>query len=122
MKKLITEREVIAVWRARSHEIRIPFNGVVTPAAADFAKAHGIEIIKHIPQQNDSPGSRNALTDKIVIGSDHGGFELKELLKTYLLELGFEIEDVGTHSTDSVDYPDFAHQVAQKVARERSRG
>lgn len=51
---------------------------------------------------------------KIAIGADHAGFEYKELLKTYLAE-GYEIKDFGTYSSDSVDYPDFAHPVASAV-------
>lgn len=50
---------------------------------------------------------------KIAIGADHAGFEYKELLKSYLTE--YELKDFGTHSTDSVDYPDFAHPVASAV-------
>lgn len=52
---------------------------------------------------------------KIAIGADHAGFELKALVKKYLTEKGFVIEDKGCHSLDSVDYPDFAHPVAQAV-------
>ncbi len=51
----------------------------------------------------------------ITIGADHGGFELKEALKKDLTTLGFEINDVGTNSKNAVDYPDFAHAVAQLV-------
>ncbi len=54
---------------------------------------------------------------KIVIGSDHGGYDLKEDIKAYLKELGHEFADYGTHSKESVDYPDFAFLVAQAVAR-----
>jgi len=50
---------------------------------------------------------------KIAIGADHAGFEYKDLLKSYLTE--YELKDFGTHSTDSVDYPDFAHPVASAV-------
>ncbi|WP_199140516.1 ribose 5-phosphate isomerase B [Pedobacter sp. ASV12] len=50
---------------------------------------------------------------KIAIGADHAGFEYKEMLKTYLSD--YEIKDFGTHSADSVDYPDFAHPVASAV-------
>ena len=50
---------------------------------------------------------------KIAIGADHAGFEYKEILKTYLMY--YEVEDFGTHSLDSVDYPDFAHPVASAV-------
>lgn len=53
----------------------------------------------------------------IAIGSDHAGFELKEKIKKYLLELEHEYEDFGTNSNDSVDYPDFASKVAESVAR-----
>ena len=52
---------------------------------------------------------------KIAIASDHAGFELKEFIKSYLLEKGFEVKDFGTTSTVSCDYPDFAHPAAQSV-------
>ena len=62
------------------------------------------------------PVSVQTSTKKIVaIGADHGGYELKEALKSDLTALGFEIQDVGTNSKDAVDYPDFAHAVAQAV-------
>jgi ribose 5-phosphate isomerase B len=51
----------------------------------------------------------------VAIGADHGGLELKEALKPELKSLGFDINDVGTNSKDAVDYPDFAHAVAQAV-------
>lgn len=50
---------------------------------------------------------------KIAIGSDHAGFEYKELLKSFLSD--HEVKDFGTFSPDSVDYPDFAHPVADAV-------
>jgi ribose 5-phosphate isomerase B len=59
----------------------------------------------------------------IPIASDHAGFELKETLRDRLLELGFEVRDLGTDSTSSTDYPDFAHPVAQMVSNgEAQRG
>ena len=54
---------------------------------------------------------------KIAIGADHAGFSLKEKLKKYLLEKGIEVKDFGTHSEQSVDYPDFAHPVANAVEK-----
>lgn len=55
---------------------------------------------------------------KIAIGSDHGGFELKEIIKEYITkDLNFEIIDFGTYSTIAVDYPDFAFLVADAVSR-----
>jgi len=52
---------------------------------------------------------------KIAIGADHGGYELKERLKTVITELGHEVIDVGCHSIASVDYPDFAAAVSTQV-------
>lgn len=53
---------------------------------------------------------------RIAVGSDHAGYELKQTLKLYLEQLGHAVEDCGTRSTDSCDYPDFAHAVATQVA------
>ena len=50
---------------------------------------------------------------KIAIGSDHAGFDYKKILKDFLSD--YEVKDFGTHSLDSVDYPDFAHPVASAV-------
>ena len=53
---------------------------------------------------------------KIAIGSDHGGFLLKEELKKYLLDKGFDVSDVGTNSLDSCHYPEFAVKCANLVS------
>ena len=52
---------------------------------------------------------------KIALASDHAGFELKEKIEKYLINKGFEVFDFGTHSEESVDYPDFVHPLAQAV-------
>ena len=52
----------------------------------------------------------------IAIGSDHAGFKLKNELLVYLLEKGLELQDFGPDSADSVDYPDYAHKVAESVS------
>jgi len=54
--------------------------------------------------------------ERIPIASDHAGFELKERLRAALAELGYEVEDIGTYSTASTDYPDYAHPLAQEVS------
>lgn len=53
---------------------------------------------------------------KIVIASDHGGFELKQHIMAYLDKLGYEYTDFGCYSTESMDYPDIAFSAAQAVA------
>jgi ribose 5-phosphate isomerase B len=55
------------------------------------------------------------LPAKIVIGSDHAGFEYKEAIKNYLEKNNIHIVDVGTYSTDSCDYPDYAHAAANEI-------
>jgi ribose 5-phosphate isomerase B len=54
---------------------------------------------------------------QLTVGSDHAGFPLKESLAAYLRKLGHQVIDVGTHSTDPVDYPDFAEAVADVLRR-----
>ncbi len=53
---------------------------------------------------------------KIALGADHAGFPLKETIRGYLLSKGYEVEDHGASSAQSVDYPDFAERVAKRVA------
>jgi len=52
---------------------------------------------------------------KLAIGSDHAGYETKETVKEWLESQNYEVDDFGTHSTESCDYPDFTHPVAEKV-------
>lgn len=60
---------------------------------------------------------------KIAIGSDHAGYDLKESIKAHVSSLGHDVEDVGTHSKESVDYPVYAEKVASLVAAsEADRG
>lgn len=60
---------------------------------------------------------------KIAIGSDHAGFEMKALIVKIIREMGFEVNDMGTDSSCSVDYPDYAFTVAQAVSNgEYERG
>jgi ribose 5-phosphate isomerase B len=58
-------------------------------------------------------------TKKIVIAADHAGFELKEKIIDYLKGKQFNVEDLGTYTPDSVDYPDYGHALAEHVASKR---
>ena len=53
---------------------------------------------------------------KIAMGADHGGYSLKEIIKKHLVEAGHEVLDLGTHDTESCNYPDYAAKVAYAVA------
>ncbi|MCP3682493.1 MAG: ribose 5-phosphate isomerase B [bacterium] len=59
---------------------------------------------------------------KVLIASDHGGFKLKDEIKKYIQELGYECEDLGCDSADSVDYPDLAKKEAEKVLETGNTG
>ncbi len=52
---------------------------------------------------------------KIAIGADHAGFQLKEKIKNYLVDKGYQVKDFGCYSEERADYPDFAHPVASSV-------
>jgi len=63
------------------------------------------------------------MAERIPIGSDHAGFALKQALINELRAAGYDPDDVGTYSTESTDYPDFAHAVASRVEHgEAARG
>lgn len=67
-------------------------------------------------QVSATPGN----TKSLAIGADHGGYNMKEMLKAHLTKAGYEVTDCGTNSTDSVDYPDFALAVAELVSQGRA--
>ncbi|MBQ8782869.1 MAG: ribose 5-phosphate isomerase B [Clostridia bacterium] len=59
---------------------------------------------------------------KVVLGADHGGFELKETIKAYLTDIGYEIVDMGTDSPDSIDYAPIAEKVGEYAVKENILG
>ena len=82
-------------------------------------------ILAEVTADDPSPSPVTSLADErqpgpteaeVAVGADHGGFRLKERIVADLRERGFEVRDCGTDSTESVDYPDFAHDVARVVA------
>jgi ribose 5-phosphate isomerase B len=107
-KTVITEADVRGLERGA--RLRIAESARLTPLAADIVREQEIELVRRAPRR----GSRESKA--IAVGADHGGYPLKEELKTYLAELGQRVRDFGTNSTDAVDYPDFAHAVARAVA------
>lgn len=74
------------------------------------------EIRDLVSRVVDDVVASSANGERIAVGADHGGFALKEKLRAFLAELGHTVDDCGTFDTASVDYPDLAHAVAQKVA------
>ncbi len=74
-----------------------------------------------LPQSARGSYIHSSMAEIIPIGADHAGVGLKSRLIHELQALGFQPDDVGTHSTDSVDYPDFAHEVASRVESGRAQ-
>jgi ribose 5-phosphate isomerase B len=96
-------------------QIEVPPEALVTPLARQVAIERGITLTSRVsPTSSFQPAPPHVQV--VAIGCDHGGFEMKEDLKAYLAELGYRPLDCGTHSQDSVDYPDFAFAVARQVA------
>jgi len=90
--------------------LRIAENARLTPLAADIVNDRGIELVRRVPR------SGLKKTKAVAVGSDHGGYPMKEELKKFLTELGHRVHDFGTNSDSAVDYPDFAHAVARAVS------
>lgn len=103
-------RDVVSVERlagmAEGELLVVPDGAVVTPLAEDEARRRGIRL-----QRGPFPGRK-----RVAVGCDHGGFELKADVLTWVRELGHQPIDFGTRDTSPVDYPDFAQAVAEAVA------
>jgi ribose 5-phosphate isomerase B len=108
IKDVITEADVRDV--PVGEQLLIREGAIITPSAQDLMRAREIEI----RYRTGRPAAGRQRM--IAIGADHGGYEMKEALKRLLDELGYRYRDLGTFSTDAVDYPDYAHNVARAVA------
>lgn len=108
-KSLITEDDLRGLEDGA--RLRVSKDAKFTPLAADIVGEKNLQLIRK--------ESRDAgLTIRsVAVGADHGGYAMKEQLKTFLTDLGLQVRDFGTNSTDAVDYPDFAHAVAKSVGQ-----
>jgi ribose 5-phosphate isomerase B len=107
-KQLITEDDLRGL--PDGAKVRVAENVRFTPLASDIVRDKNIELIRKQGRQ------ATLKVRTIAIGADHGGYPMKEQLKTFLDGFGVQIKDFGTSSTDAVDYPDFAHSVAKAVS------
>ena len=108
-KQVITELDIRSA--VAGDTVRIDEEAMLTPLVADLARERGIQI--------ERVRRRSAARKmKIALGADHGGYQMKEDVKRVLADLGHDYQDFGTHSTEAVDYPDYAHVVARAVAKQ----
>jgi ribose 5-phosphate isomerase B len=120
MKKVITERDILELEKQGIKVLIKTKDTIITPLALDrlrFSKFTFVE--KEISQSEIThpSGNGNSTSGKrIIIGGDHTGFKIKNILIKYLIEKGYQITDAGTFDENSCDYPDFAKVVAKRVA------
>lgn len=107
-KSLITEDDLRGL--EEGSRVRISATAKFTALAEDIVKDRRLGLIRKQPRQAATK------IRSVAIGCDHGGFVVKEQLKTYLTDIGLNVRDFGTNSSDAVDYPDFAHAVAKSVS------
>jgi ribose 5-phosphate isomerase B len=123
-RRLVTEHDLRGL--PFGSDFQVPEDGLITPLARQVAMDRHITLQKTSAPATTSkmqtPRTPNGAAGgkAVAIGADHGGYKLKETLKAYLLELGHEVVDCGTDSTEAVDYPDFALAVAELVSQGRA--
>ena len=123
-KRPILDSDAVQAMPPHSTQ-HVPANSIITPLARQAALERHIRLVEGDPLSvsgNPNTDHRTPITDypKIAIGADHGGYALKERLEKMLLAADYEVIDCGTHSQESVDYPDFAYAVARLVADGRA--
>lgn len=116
-RALISERTVLDALAAGHRTIPVPDGALVTAQARDTARDKGLELVPahHESVASSRPEAPMAPPKTLALGCDHGGFDLKDALADHARSLGWTVTDLGTHSTDSVDYPDYAFAVARSV-------
>lgn len=118
-RQTITETDLLGLGRGES--LVVPSGALVTPLARDTALDRGVRLVEEQAPAESAPAARHKpATRTVALGSDHGGFAMKEDLKAYLGELGYDVVDCGTNSTAAVDYPDLAYAVARLVSEGRA--
>jgi ribose 5-phosphate isomerase B len=116
-KRVLTGADIEAL--PPGGELVVPSDTIITDRAREIAHERGVAIRAETPAGSQKTGepAASAPARVVALGADHGGFELKNTLKSYLTDWGYEVRDFGTDSSQAVDYPDFALAVAQAVAR-----
>jgi ribose 5-phosphate isomerase B len=123
MKKLISEQMILDTYRRGEKVIFYSHDTIITAAARDKAVQLGIRLDSGNPPETPKKPREITTTggEQIAIGSDHGGFLLKEALKPYIENMGYTVMDFGTFSEEACDYPDYAYAVARAVSGEQAQ-
>lgn len=118
-KRVISERHVVDADARGERTLVVPAGAIITPLATDTAREKGITFASEVQGSSADCGCTHTPlridNATIAIGSDHGGFELKTIIADHLRAARRAVIDVGTESTASCDYPDFAYAVSRSV-------
>ena len=117
----ILDQTAVAQMPAHSTQ-EVPTDAIITPLAWQTARERHITL-REVGAEPGPPRWRIPQGKPVIaLGADHGGYQLKEQLKSMLAsaDLGYTVIDCGTHSNNSVDYPDYAYAVARLVADGRA--
>ena len=144
-RSIVSEREINALPFGGQYEV--PAGALVTPLARQVAMDRKITLIEtqaptpdsllaartsgiaaptrdsapsKASQVGPSPVPNLAAKGSVALAADHGGYELKEILKAFLTEQGYSVTDCGTDGPEAVDYPDYAFAAAQLVGQGRA--
>ncbi len=112
-RRIVTEEDVRSL--PEGSLLDLPPRAILTDVAREWIEKKKIRVVV-----TDANAKGPGRTD-VAIGSDHAGLNIKEHVKSLLAKWDVTFTDYGTHSSQSVDYPDFAHAVAQAVALGHSR-
>src|SRR5579862_4895851 len=97
MKRVVTAQDI-----PQTGEFRVARGSIITPSARELVAARGVRLLE-VPE-DELPVAPPEKT--VVLGADHGGYRLKEMLKPILEDLGFTLRDVGVQEEKTADYPD----------------
>lgn len=120
-RRLVTQEDLAGIPAGES--FTVPAGSLISPLARQAATERQISLVESplSPAAAACTGpaavQASGNTKTVVLGADHGGYELKEMLKDYVRDLGYSVIDCGTDSEESVDYPDFAFAAARLVAQ-----
>ena len=120
MKKVITEQDILGLEKQGIKVIVKSADTILTPLALDRVRFSKFTIVEKENSQTESSAilynNPGTLGKKIIIGSDHTGFRLKNILIKYFIEKGYQVTDAGTFDEKPCDYPDFVKIVAKSVS------
>lgn len=121
MKKLITENDILNLFKKGQNSIIIPKNSLITPAAKDKIKELGISISSEVSLQKKSDAEILSPAQTIIaLGNDHNGFAYKTFLLDYLYKKGYKLVDVGSYDSKPADFPELAKRACQKILNKES--